>query len=277
MYGTYMCYIYIWQAQHELYLMKTWNIPCTAPSQLPHPSRLQTYSHQSSQTLQSMVPQTPLNAFRAEQHQQQPHHLQQQQQQPSIYPSSFTPHECDANLKSDFVKYLSHINQFPASYDKNNFADNTLPINQFNHTPYSHLYPNQSENLLQNHGTTAVAANLGSKNDWNSSFLRLPNKYDDSIINVSAAAATPTTYGNLYNENCIIEDDNQLYGQRRKNQQNVPLQTYQQRNIQIIPPPSSIAGSWNNSGTYLAQANQNIYGNEQNQQQQFRAHELFSG
>lgn len=146
--------------------MKTLNIPCPiTQQQLPQSSsRLQIYSqHQSSPILQSMAPQsTTFNTFlRGE---QQSHSQQQQpQQQQSIYPSSLTPsaHECETNLKSDFVKYLLHRNQFPGTHDdKYNFVDNTSSILLQQQQPptlpqssssYSHLYrfPMTNENLLQ--------------------------------------------------------------------------------------------------------------------------------
>lgn len=261
--------------------MKTWNVPCPITQQqqqLPHPSRLQTYSHQSYQKLQSMAPSTTFNTLRAS---EQP----QFQQQQSIYPSSFTPHEYETNLKSDFVKYLSNINQFPGTvHEKNNFVDNTSSsiLSQQQLPPptssYSHLYryPMTNENLLQTTANSSYDRNTTTnfpKENWNS-YSPTANKYDGSIINLPPT----TTYGNLYNENCIIEDDNQLYGHSRKNQQNMPfvsptLQQYLQQqqkqppNIQIVPP-SAIASGSDNSTTYLSHTNQDIYGNVQNQQHQ---------
>lgn len=65
-----------------------------------------------------------------QQHQPNEYHPQQQQQQQQyIYqPPPFTPlHQLkgETNLKSDFVKYLSEINQFRDIYDKNGTADST--------------------------------------------------------------------------------------------------------------------------------------------------------
>lgn len=70
----------------------------------------------------------PLYASTIQQQHQQNEYHQQHPQQYIYQPPPFTPlHQLkgETNLKSDFVKYLSEINQFRDIYDKNGTADST--------------------------------------------------------------------------------------------------------------------------------------------------------
>lgn len=120
------------QAQHELYLMRNWNLQRAILPSFESPMPI----------LQPVTEILPIN-FTQQQTFIPSQHQQQQIQQPnisstllsssalpaqqSIYypPFKIPPQKGETNLKSDFVKYLSQINQFRDIYDKNGMSDST--------------------------------------------------------------------------------------------------------------------------------------------------------
>ncbi len=117
------------QAQHELYLMRNWNIQRAILPSFESPMSI----------LQPVTEILPINFTQQQTFIPPQQQLQQQNisstllsssalpAQQSIYypPFKIPPQKGETNLKSDFVKYLSQINQFRDIYDKNGMSDST--------------------------------------------------------------------------------------------------------------------------------------------------------
>lgn len=116
------------QAQHELYLMRNWNIQRAIlpsfESSMPilHPVTEILPIHFAQQ--QTFIPSQQLQQQNISSTLLSSSALPTQQ---SIYypPFKIPPQKGETNLKSDFVKYLSQINQFRDIYDKNGMSDST--------------------------------------------------------------------------------------------------------------------------------------------------------
>lgn len=121
------------------------------------------------------------------QQQQQPneYHQQHPQQQQYIYqPPPFAPlHQLkgETNLKSDFVKYLSEINQFRDIYDKNGIADSTLCSNDDNNIGSS--IATAATAITTPTNTTYQSRDLKGNDYKGKSHTNFPNeKYSDVLL-----------------------------------------------------------------------------------------------